>query len=223
MRAEKERKNICLYCSARLVLFALSSSPSLCCISHWLLMIKNNILDSRRAQKWLSMHYDDICLLLLADELMRVADRLEGPFNIEAVVDPIDVKISDAIMNFQENAQTVTDKVRTITSQKQVYISSPGSFTCTMVGQFLRIRTKFHLSVHSRRLAWLTSVRYLMHRRWLSISRLPPDLVLENLPGWINGFSQYIATLKSPSLQNPFHEGINRLTIFFFLVHLRTI
>lgn len=46
-----------------------------------------------------------------AEELMRVADRLEGPFNIEAVVDPIDVKISDAIMNFQENAQTVTDKV----------------------------------------------------------------------------------------------------------------
>ncbi|ELU17458.1 hypothetical protein CAPTEDRAFT_32704, partial [Capitella teleta] len=50
---------------------------------------------------------------LYIEELMRVADRLEGPFNIEAVVDPIDVKISDAIMNFQENAQTVTDKVFT--------------------------------------------------------------------------------------------------------------
>ena len=46
-----------------------------------------------------------------ADELMKVADRLEGPFNIEAVVDPIDVKISDAIMNFQENSETVSEKV----------------------------------------------------------------------------------------------------------------
>ena len=45
---------------------------------------------------------------------MKLADRLEGPFNIESVVDPIDVKISDAIMNFQENSDTVSSKVRTI-------------------------------------------------------------------------------------------------------------
>ena len=43
---------------------------------------------------------------------MKVAERLEGPFNIESVVDPIDVKISDAIMNFQENGETVSTKVR---------------------------------------------------------------------------------------------------------------
>ena len=40
-----------------------------------------------------------------------MADRLEGPFNIENVVEPIEVKISDAIMNFQENAESVTLKV----------------------------------------------------------------------------------------------------------------
>lgn len=40
-----------------------------------------------------------------------VAQRLEGPFNIETVVDPIDVKISEAIMNFQENSQEVTERV----------------------------------------------------------------------------------------------------------------
>jgi len=45
------------------------------------------------------------------DALMKLADRLEGPFNIESVVDPIDVKISDAIMNFQENSQTVSSKI----------------------------------------------------------------------------------------------------------------
>lgn len=45
------------------------------------------------------------------DALLKVADRLEGPFNIEMVVDPIDVKISDAIMNFQENSETVSSKI----------------------------------------------------------------------------------------------------------------
>ena len=44
--------------------------------------------------------------------LMKLAEKLEGPFNIEMVVDPIDVKISDAIMNFQENSETVSTKVR---------------------------------------------------------------------------------------------------------------
>ena len=34
-----------------------------------------------------------------------------GPFNIEAVVEPIDIKISDAIMNFQESGYEVTQKV----------------------------------------------------------------------------------------------------------------
>ncbi len=43
--------------------------------------------------------------------MLKLAERLEGPFNIESVVDPIDVKISDAIMNFQENSEAVTTKV----------------------------------------------------------------------------------------------------------------
>ncbi|CAJ0930699.1 unnamed protein product [Ranitomeya imitator] len=43
--------------------------------------------------------------------LMTVAERLEGPFNIETVMDPIDVKISEAIMNMQENSNQVSQKV----------------------------------------------------------------------------------------------------------------
>ncbi|KAJ7319892.1 hypothetical protein JRQ81_019403 [Phrynocephalus forsythii] len=43
--------------------------------------------------------------------MLLVADRLEGPFNIELVMDPIDVKISEAIMNMQENSAHVTAKV----------------------------------------------------------------------------------------------------------------
>merc|ERR1719510_2143051 len=45
------------------------------------------------------------------DHLGLLADRLIGPFDIEAVVDPIGVKISDAIMNFQNSGYEVTGKV----------------------------------------------------------------------------------------------------------------
>lgn len=45
--------------------------------------------------------------------MLLVADRLEGPFNIEAVMEPIDVKISEAIMTMQDNTMQVSAKVRT--------------------------------------------------------------------------------------------------------------
>jgi hypothetical protein len=45
------------------------------------------------------------------DELLKLGGRLKVPFNIENVVSPIDVKISEAIMNFQENAESVTSKI----------------------------------------------------------------------------------------------------------------
>ena len=50
-------------------------------------------------------------LLFFLDNLISVGERLIGPFNIEAVVEPIDIKISDAIMNFQESGYEVTQKV----------------------------------------------------------------------------------------------------------------
>lgn len=45
------------------------------------------------------------------DAMLGLAERLEGPFNFESVIDPIDVKISDAIMNMQENSIQVSQKV----------------------------------------------------------------------------------------------------------------
>lgn len=45
------------------------------------------------------------------DAMLGLVDRLDGPFNFESVVDPIDVKISDAIMNMQENSMQVSQKV----------------------------------------------------------------------------------------------------------------
>ncbi|XP_051275199.1 glypican-4 isoform X1 [Dicentrarchus labrax] len=45
------------------------------------------------------------------DAMLSLAERLEGPFNFESVMDPIDVKISEAIMNMQENSMQVSQKV----------------------------------------------------------------------------------------------------------------
>lgn len=46
------------------------------------------------------------------DNLRELADRMKGPFDIEEVVDPIGVKISDAIMNFQRSGYEVSERVK---------------------------------------------------------------------------------------------------------------
>lgn len=43
--------------------------------------------------------------------MINLAARVEGPFNFESIVEPIDVQISDAIMNMQENSMQVSQKV----------------------------------------------------------------------------------------------------------------
>lgn len=48
---------------------------------------------------------------VLTDAMLLVAQRLEGPFNIESVMEPIDVKISEAIMNMQDNSAQVSYRV----------------------------------------------------------------------------------------------------------------
>ncbi|XP_028847363.1 glypican-6-like isoform X1 [Denticeps clupeoides] len=45
------------------------------------------------------------------DAMLLVTDRLEGPFNIESVMEPIDVKISEAIMNMQDNSVQISHRV----------------------------------------------------------------------------------------------------------------
>lgn len=51
-------------------------------------------------------------LAVVTDAMLLVAQRLEGPFNIESVMEPIDVKISEAIMNMQDNSAQVSYRVR---------------------------------------------------------------------------------------------------------------
>ncbi|XP_037049741.1 glypican-4 [Bradysia coprophila] len=41
----------------------------------------------------------------------KVSERLLGPFNIVMVVEPINIKISEAIMNFQETGQDISQQV----------------------------------------------------------------------------------------------------------------
>lgn len=43
--------------------------------------------------------------------LDKLAVRLQSPFNIEGVIGPLDIKISEAIMNFQERSSTVSGEV----------------------------------------------------------------------------------------------------------------
>ena len=45
------------------------------------------------------------------NNLITLAQKLEGPFSVEAVVEPLGVKISEAIMIFQENQGNITAKV----------------------------------------------------------------------------------------------------------------
>lgn len=43
--------------------------------------------------------------------LVSLLNRLETSFNIETVVSPIDIKISEAVMNFQDNGHTISQKL----------------------------------------------------------------------------------------------------------------
>ncbi|KAF5879926.1 glypican-6-like [Clarias magur] len=45
------------------------------------------------------------------DAMLQLIERLEGPFNIESVMEPIDVKISDAIMTMQEKTMELSEEV----------------------------------------------------------------------------------------------------------------
>lgn len=64
-----------------------------------------------------------ICESLLADAMLLVVDRLHGPFDIESVLDSIDIKISDAIMIMQDNSMQVSAKVLwTLLHQKRVIL-----------------------------------------------------------------------------------------------------
>lgn len=73
----------------------------------------------RRKQRWNFSELFYIFLLFffsifrIPEAVDKVADRLLGPFNIEMLVRPLNLKISEAIMNFQENSNDVSQRVFT--------------------------------------------------------------------------------------------------------------
>ena len=48
------------------------------------------------------------------EALIQLIGRLETSFNIESVVGPINIKISEAIMNFQDNGDVVSKRVKNL-------------------------------------------------------------------------------------------------------------
>lgn len=52
-----------------------------------------------------------LIFFLLAAAIDKVADRLTGPYNVDSVVEPLNIKISEAIMNFQEVGAEVSQKI----------------------------------------------------------------------------------------------------------------
>lgn len=44
-------------------------------------------------------------------EMITLASRLGGPFNVEMVVSPLGIKLSEAVMVFMENFDSFSSKV----------------------------------------------------------------------------------------------------------------
>ena len=62
------------------------------------------------------------------DEMLKLTSRLAGTFSIESVIAPIDVMISDAIMIYQENAESISNQVFQVAISKMS--ASNKSFRC---------------------------------------------------------------------------------------------
>ncbi|TRY99145.1 hypothetical protein DNTS_018940 [Danionella cerebrum] len=86
-----------LYCSYCTGIFSLKPCESIC-----LTVMKSCLADFGLLDKeWTRF----------TDAMLLVTERLQGPFNIESVMEPIDVKISEAIMNLQENSMHISYQV----------------------------------------------------------------------------------------------------------------
>lgn len=65
----------------------------------------------------MSMSFNLVCLmrgclcLILLDSLVIVADRIDGPYNVDTVIGTIHMRLSEAISNLQENKDSITAKV----------------------------------------------------------------------------------------------------------------
>ncbi|KFP92164.1 Glypican-1, partial [Apaloderma vittatum] len=64
----------------------------------------------------------------LMDSLIVVADRIDGPYNVDAVIGTIHMRISEAISNLQENKDSITAKVFQGCGNPKISIKGSSSF-----------------------------------------------------------------------------------------------
>ncbi|XP_015920377.1 glypican-6 [Parasteatoda tepidariorum] len=77
--------------------------PDLKPCSPYCLNVLNNCLNNHISfgNEWISF----------IDSLINLVSRLENSYNIESILEPIDIKISEAVMNFQENGVLISKKL----------------------------------------------------------------------------------------------------------------
>ncbi|RXG54796.1 Glypican-4 [Armadillidium vulgare] len=110
--------------AASVVRNVLQVNPSVSCVHELIKMTHCSTCAGHQGVKPclpFCLHVQELCLahhLPLAklwpdfvDAMQKLGDRLEGPFNIGHEVPPINLKISNAIMNFQESGLEISNKV----------------------------------------------------------------------------------------------------------------
>ncbi|KAB7507050.1 Glypican-4, partial [Armadillidium nasatum] len=109
--------------AASVVRNVLQVNPSVSCVHELIKMTHCSTCAGHQGVKPclpFCLHVQELCLahhLPLAklwpdfvDAMQKLGDRLEGPFNIGHEVPPINLKISNAIMNFQESGLEISNK-----------------------------------------------------------------------------------------------------------------
>ncbi|XP_037796683.1 glypican-4-like [Penaeus monodon] len=102
----------------------LKVNPSVSCVHELMRMTHCSTCDGHQGVRPCLPYCRDVINLCLAhhqplitywiafvDAMVDVGERLENPFNIENVVEPVNFKVSDAIMNFQEAGHDISNKV----------------------------------------------------------------------------------------------------------------
>lgn len=85
---------------------------------------------------WSAQSDAESCLYLVADSLIGVADRIDGPYNVDTVIGTIHMRIAEAISNLQENKDSITSKVGacawTWLRTHHVQLPGPNALLCSL-------------------------------------------------------------------------------------------
>lgn len=78
---------------------------------------------------------DGLSLPCSPDSLIGVADRIDGPYNVDNVIGTIHMRIAEAISNLQENKDSITSKVGACAwaclRTRHVQLPGPNALLCS--------------------------------------------------------------------------------------------